>query len=159
MYDEHNKENKAQNSKPNGDQNANEAYHWNTPAPESSAYRSGAGARETFPQSNPQQQPPPEPQSTQRPPYVQARAVHTPEHRTPLYEREHKRFGSGFHGGGSGHSGSGSGAKKNGAGQDHSPGAGVRPGLRPGGRRGWQRRRKQLFAALHHSAGQQPHSE
>ena len=67
MYDEHNKENKAQNSKPNGDQNANEAYHWNTPAPESSAYRSGAGARETFPQSNPQQ-PPPEPQSTQRPP-------------------------------------------------------------------------------------------
>ena len=116
MYDEHNKENKAQNSKPNCDQNANEAYHWNTPAPESSAYRSGAGARETFPQSNPQQQPPPEPQSTQRPPYVQAEPVHTPEHGTPLYEREHKRFGSGFHGGGSGHSGSGSGAKKNGAG-------------------------------------------
>lgn len=117
MYDEHNKENKAQNSKPNGDQNANEAYHWNTPAPESSAYRSGAGARETFPQSNPQQQPPPEPQSTQRPPYVQAEPVHTPEHGTPLYEREHKRFGSGFHGGGSGHSGSGSGTKKNGAGK------------------------------------------
>ena len=79
MYDEHNKENKAQNSKPNGDQNANEAYHWNTPAPESSAYRSGAGARETFPQSNPQQQPPPEPQSTQRPPYVQAEPVQTPD--------------------------------------------------------------------------------
>lgn len=83
MYDEHNKENKAQNSKPNGDQNANEAYHWNTPAPESSAYRSGAGARETFPQSNPQQ-PPPEPQSTQRPPYVQAEPVHTPEHGPPF---------------------------------------------------------------------------
>ena len=37
--------------------------------------------------------------------------MHTPEHGTPLYEREHKRFGSGFHGG------SGGGAKKNGAGK------------------------------------------
>ena len=68
MYDEHNKENKAQNSKPNGDQNANEAYHWNTPAPESSAYRSGAGARETFPQSNPQQQPLRNPRARSAPP-------------------------------------------------------------------------------------------
>ena len=76
----------------------------------------------------------------------------------PLYEREHKRFGSGFHGGGSGHSGSGSGAKKNGAGKITALalvcalGGGLVGGV-------WQRRRKQLFAALHHSAGQQPHSE
>ncbi len=59
---------------------------------------------------------PPEPQSTQRPPMSRP-SRYILRSTEPLYEREHKRFGSGFHGGGSGHSGSGSGAKKNGAGK------------------------------------------
>lgn len=110
MYDEHNNESKAQNNETSGSRNTNEAYHWNTPAPESGAYHSGAGTRETFPQNGPQQ-PSQDTQNTQQAQYVHADPVHTPEHGTPLYEREHKRFGSGFHGG------SGGGAKKNGPGK------------------------------------------
>ena len=105
MYDEHNNESKAQNNETSGSRNTNEAYHWNTPAPESGAYHSGAGTRETFPQNGPQQ-PSQDTQNTQQAQYVHADPMHTPEHGTPLYEREHKRFGSGFHGG------SGCGAKK-----------------------------------------------
>ncbi len=116
MYDEHNKENKAQNSKPNGDQNANEAYHWNTPRRKAAHTAAAPAHGKLFPRATRSSSPPPEPQSTQRP-LCPGRAGTYSGAQNPLYEREHKRFGSGFHGGGSGHSGSGSGAKKNGAGK------------------------------------------
>ena len=106
----------------------NQPYHWNTPAPENGAYHgSGSGQKETFPThsaqnaettaSNTQDTQNPQSsqstwqgsantqpqqntaQGTQGAPYGSG-AFHTqPQQGTPIYDRPHKRFGSGFRSG------------------------------------------------------------
>ena len=122
MYDEHNN---PMNNTPTPSGSESESYHWNSPASESGAYHTaGTGQRETFPtgsqnsnsgaSQNPQDartaQNAQQPHTEQHTEYVHAEPVHTPEYSKPLYEREHKRFSSGF-GHGAPHGGAPKGGK------------------------------------------------
>ena len=135
MYDEHN--NAMNNhSNPSETPNQGEPYHWNNPAPENGAYHSAGGQRETIAPQNTsaahtqsssapqpdsgyqataaqqQSQPDSSSQNNGTQPQGQASAYQAEpaqqaQQGVPLYERQHKRFGSGFH-----HSGSNGGGEK-----------------------------------------------
>ena len=117
MYDEQNNPMNNPSNTPQNNAPQNEPYHWNTPAPENGAYHTaGNGQRETFPTQstgntapNAQNTAGAAQQTSAGAPFQQSAAAQpqqgaanssAPFHAqqgTPIYDRPHKRFGSGFH--------------------------------------------------------------